>query len=244
MQWKSNKFQLQSKRLFSVAQVRFNTFLFQPFLIIVQQTGSAAVGVADQIAIELASQQNITVDEARKQIYFVDSKGLVRLNRGDTLQKHKLNYARSDIDKNMNNLEEVVRELKPTALIGLSGAGKEFPEPIIREMGKNNARPIIFALSNPTSKSECSAEEAYKYTEGVSKTAYANIFNREQSLLLDHHSQIMNIKERHSSQLKATTCISSLVWVLVQLFPEVQKLATQWLSKQQSALLNKLQFLN
>lgn len=128
--------------------------------------GSAAVGVADQIAIELASQQNICVDQARKQIYFVDSKGLVRMHRGDTLASHKLKYARNDVEKNLNTLEEVVKEIKPTALIGLSGAGKEFPEPIIREMGKYNERPIIFALSNPTSKSECTAEEAYKFTEG------------------------------------------------------------------------------
>lgn len=128
--------------------------------------GSAAVGVADQIAMELSTQSHISVQEARNQIYLVDSKGLVRQNRGDVLQKHKLNYARDDIDHNLTTLDAVIQEIKPTALIGLSGVGKAFTEPIIRLMAKFNERPIIFSLSNPTSNSECSAGDAYIFSDG------------------------------------------------------------------------------
>ena len=74
--------------------------------------GSAAVGVADQIAMELASQQGISVEEARQQIYFVDSKGLVRFGRGDNLPSHKVKYARRDVSSNIDTLEQVVKMIK------------------------------------------------------------------------------------------------------------------------------------
>ena len=83
-------------------------------------------------------------------------------NRGDKLQSHKLPYARSDVTTQLPTLLSVVQMIKPTALIGLAGVGPDFTPEIISEMAKNNKRPIIFALSNPTSKSECCAKDVTK----------------------------------------------------------------------------------
>jgi len=125
--------------------------------------GSAGVGVADAI---VQVMEAAGVKDARKYFWLVDSKGLVTTNRGDQLQSHKVPYARNDVTQQLPTLFDVVKTVKPTALIGLAGVGPDFTKEIIEEMAKHNKRPIIFALSNPTSKSECSAHDAYKYTNG------------------------------------------------------------------------------
>jgi len=130
--------------------------------------GSAGIGVADNIVSVMVKESNgkLSKEEARKNFYFVDSKGLVTNNRGDELASFKVPYARQDADQQLTNLADVVKHVKPTALIGLSGMPKTFTEEIVRELGKHSEKPIIFSLSNPTSKAECSAEEAYKWTDG------------------------------------------------------------------------------
>jgi len=125
--------------------------------------GSAGIGVADAIVRALEEEGMSTV-EARKRVWLVDSKGLVVKNRGDQLAGHKLNYARDDCEP-ISTLLEVVQKIKPTALIGLSGNGGQFTEEIIRTMKSNTEKPIIFPLSNPTSKAECTAKQAYEWTD-------------------------------------------------------------------------------
>lgn len=66
----------------------------------------------------------------------------------------------------MTNLAEVVEQVRPTALLGLSTVGSTFTEPILRQMAADHARPIIFPLSNPVSKSECTFKEAVDWTDG------------------------------------------------------------------------------
>lgn len=124
--------------------------------------GEAGVGIADTI-VEAIIEEGHTEDEARKCCWFVDSNGLV-CDQRDDLKVHKRRYAHRH--KLVHSFEEVVRELRPTAIIGVSGQGAQFTEQIIRSMAEYNEQPIIFALSNPTSKSECTAEEAYKWSEG------------------------------------------------------------------------------
>ena len=125
--------------------------------------GSAAVGIADMIVAGMV-EEGLSKEEARKRFWFIDSKGLVTTTRGDKLAEHKVAYARNE--KFQKTLLEVVRSIKPTVLIGVSKQSGAFNEQVVREMKKHVDTPIIFALSNPTSKSECTPTQAYEWTDG------------------------------------------------------------------------------
>uniref|UniRef100_A0A0A9XGX1 NADP-dependent malic enzyme n=1 Tax=Lygus hesperus TaxID=30085 RepID=A0A0A9XGX1_LYGHE len=126
--------------------------------IVVFGAGSAAVGVAKNIAQLTARLHGVSFEDVLKTFYLVDTKGLVTDSRGDKLPKHKVLLARHDIPKEHNDklkeLLDVVKYVKPTALIGLGGVGPVFTEEIVKIVLQNNPHPIIFPLSNPTSKSE------------------------------------------------------------------------------------------
>lgn len=124
--------------------------------------GEAGVGIADLVVAAMI-EEGLSAEEARARCWFVDSRGLVVRSRAD-LAAHKLPYAHDH--EPLSDLLSAVEELRPTALIGVSGQPRTFTREIIERMGHYNERPIIFALSNPTSKSECTAEEAYTYTSG------------------------------------------------------------------------------
>lgn len=101
--------------------------------------------------------------EARKKIWMVDSKGLIVKDRPEGgISGHKTHYAHAHAP--IKTLTDVVKTIKPSMLIGAAAVGGAFTTEILQEMAKNNERPVIFALSNPTSKAECTAEEAYKET--------------------------------------------------------------------------------
>lgn len=104
--------------------------------------------------------------KARSKIYLVDSKGLVVKDRfeGEVLQHHKLPYAHDM--STMDNLLETVKTLQPDCLIGVSAQPKTFTKEVCEAMAAQKDRPVIMALSNPTSQAECSAEEAYTWTDG------------------------------------------------------------------------------
>jgi len=124
--------------------------------------GEAGVGIAD-LVVSAMIEEGLSPAEARGRCWFVDSHGLVVKSRDD-LAAHKVPYAHDH--PRLDNFAAAVDELRPTAIIGVSGQPRTFTREIIEKMGKYNQRPIIFALSNPTSKSECTAEEAYTYTGG------------------------------------------------------------------------------
>ena len=128
--------------------------------------GSAGVGVAKQI-VEFFMREGLTEQQAKECFWLVDTKGLVTDDRGDTLAEHKLYFSRRDnAGKQYKTLAEVVDYVKPTILMGLSTIGGAFTPKILTKMGQWNDHPIIFPLSNPSANSECTFEDALKYTNG------------------------------------------------------------------------------
>ena len=124
--------------------------------------GEAAIGIGDLVSSAM-TEEGLSLSEAHANCWFVDSKGLVVKSRTD-LVEHKKPYAH-DFPFHQDLLS-AVEALKPTAIIGVSGQPKTFTPAIIEAMARINERPIIFALSNPTSKAECTSEEAYRHTKG------------------------------------------------------------------------------
>lgn len=126
--------------------------------------GEAGTGIAELIAMEISRQGKLSIEESRKKIYLVDSQGLVTKSRFDSLQAFKKPFA-LDVSP-IAKLASVIKELKPTVIIGTTGKGGQFTQEVLEEFSSYQEKPVVFALSNPTSKSECTAEEAFKYTKG------------------------------------------------------------------------------
>ena len=124
--------------------------------------GEAALGIGNLVASAMV-RQGLVEEEALGRCWFVDSRGLVVAGRDD-LTRHKRRFAH-DFPFH-RNLAEVVEAIRPTALIGASGQPAVFTLEILEAMARLNERPIIFALSNPTSRAECTAQDAYRHTNG------------------------------------------------------------------------------
>jgi malate dehydrogenase (oxaloacetate-decarboxylating)(NADP+) len=124
--------------------------------------GEAGIGIGDLTVAAMVSD-GLSKQAAKENCWFIDSKGLVVKGR-DNLQEHKVPYAHDH--EFITDLLTAIKALKPSILIGVSGQPQAFTKPVIEEMAKLNERPIVFALSNPTSKSECTAEQAYGWSKG------------------------------------------------------------------------------
>ena len=135
--------------------------------------GEAASGIANLIAQAISDETGEPIEEARKRCFLYDSKGLVVASRTD-LSHHKREFAHeAEFTK---TFEESIEQLRPTAIVGVAAQPNAFNEGVIRRMCELNERPIIFALSNPTSKAECSAEQAYRYSNGKALFASGSPF--------------------------------------------------------------------
>ncbi|KAM0008512.1 NADP-dependent malic enzyme [Helianthus debilis subsp. tardiflorus] len=126
--------------------------------------GEAGTGIAELIALEISTKTSISVEEARKKIWLVDSKGLIVSSRKGSLQHFKQPWAHEH--ESVSTLLDAVKAIKPSVLIGTSGVGQTFTKEVVEAMAAFNERPLIMALSNPTSQAECTAEQAYTWTEG------------------------------------------------------------------------------
>jgi len=135
--------------------------------------GEAATGIADLVVSAMVAD-GCSKAEALRRNWLVDSHGLVIQSRND-LAEHKVPYAH---DHNpVGDFLTAIQTLKPTAIIGVAAVGGTFTAQVLEAMAKINARPIVFALSNPTSKAECTAEEAYRHTDGRALFACGSPFD-------------------------------------------------------------------
>uniref|UniRef100_G1KCW3 Malic enzyme n=1 Tax=Anolis carolinensis TaxID=28377 RepID=G1KCW3_ANOCA len=146
-----------------LAALRITDNRLSDHTILFQGAGEAALGIANLIVMSM-EKEGTAKEEAIKKIWMVDSKGLIVKGRA-SLTSEKQRFAHQH--EEMKNLEDIVNKIRPTALIGVAAIGGAFTKKIIMDMVSFNKRPIIFALSNPTSKAECSAEDCYHFTEVI-----------------------------------------------------------------------------
>jgi len=124
--------------------------------------GSAGIGIAKLIAAAM-QDEGLSQDEARSRISMFDVNGLLEPSRADLSEAQKVYTHKAAPSK---DLVKTIETLRPTVLIGVSTKGGTFNQRVVEAMSRLNERPIIFALSNPTDKAECTAEQAYTWSKG------------------------------------------------------------------------------
>ncbi|ANM69600.1 NAD(P)-binding domain superfamily [Arabidopsis suecica] len=194
--------------------------------------GEAGTGIAELIALKISKETGKPIDETRKKIWLVDSKGLIVSERKESLQHFKQPWAHDH--KPVKELLAAVNAIKPTVLIGTSGVGKTFTKEVVEAMATLNEKPLILALSNPTSQAECTAEEAYTWTKVtikslliLSQNVNLHIFDATmkkelcfdyrvvQSLQVEARLTLFSMMAKNSRLARQTTVTFSLVSVLV-----------------------------
>jgi malate dehydrogenase (oxaloacetate-decarboxylating)(NADP+) len=135
--------------------------------------GEAATGISD-LLVNAMVEGGLDEAGARARCWMVDSKGLVVAGRGE-LAEHKRPYAH--VHAPVSDFIGAVKALQPTAIIGVGAVPGTFTEAVVREMSRINRRPVIFALSNPTSKAECTAQQAYEWSDGRALYASGSPFD-------------------------------------------------------------------
>lgn len=146
---------------------------FKDLRIMFLGAGSAATGIAD-LMVTAFEKEGLTQEDAISRLWFVDINGLVVSGRDD-LMEHNLPYAHDHAPK---EFIEAIDEIKPHILIGATGFGGAFTREVIEHMTAINERPVIFALSNPTSRAECTAHHAYSWSDGKAIFASGSPFSK------------------------------------------------------------------
>jgi len=175
--------------------------------IVIAGAGSAGLGVCEQIVQYLASK-GADPKEAYARFWMLDHHGLIGKGRpAEELLYSQGSFQRSDLPSGMGLLE-VVRAVKPTILIGLSGAKGIFTGEVLREMSKHVERPVILPLSNPSDNSECTAEEACEHTKGraifASGSPFPSVKMSDGRIM--HTNQCNNIYSFPGMGLAVSTC--------------------------------------
>jgi malate dehydrogenase (oxaloacetate-decarboxylating)(NADP+) len=157
--------------VFSALRVTRKKMTEQTFLCL--GAGEAATGISD-LLVSAMVDEGMAEAEARRHCWMVDSKGLVIASRSG-LAEHKKPYAHDHAP--VSDFLGAVTALKPTAIIGVGATPGMFTREVIEEMSRLNEHPIVFALSNPTSKAECTAEQAYAWSKGKALFASGSPFD-------------------------------------------------------------------
>ena len=157
--------------IFSALRVTRKRMSEQTFLCL--GAGEAATGISDLLVAAMVDD-GLDPAGARGRCWMVDSKGLVVAGRGE-LAEHKRVYAHPH--EPVPDFPRAVKALKPTAIIGVGATPGLFTREVVEEMTRLNERPIVLALSNPTSKSECTAEQAYTWSGGKALFASGSPFD-------------------------------------------------------------------
>lgn len=144
-----------------LASTRITGLDFADLRIMFLGAGSAATGIGD-LMVSAFEEQGLTIGDAQKRLWFVDQNGLLVKSRDD-LMTHNIPYAHGH---EQLGFVEAIKAIKPHVLIGATGAPGTFTQQVIEAMSEINQRPVIFALSNPTSRAECTAEQAYEWSQG------------------------------------------------------------------------------
>jgi malate dehydrogenase (oxaloacetate-decarboxylating)(NADP+) len=153
------------------ASTRITGVPFKELRIMFLGAGSAATGIADLMTSALMAE-GLGPEDARRRLWFVDLNGLVVRTRADLLP-HSRPYAH---DHQPLDFVDAIDAIRPHVLIGATGAPRTFTRTVVERMSAINERPAIFALSNPTSKAECTAEEAYQWSRGKALFASGSPF--------------------------------------------------------------------
>ncbi|MEL6151068.1 MAG: NAD-dependent malic enzyme [Chloroflexota bacterium] len=157
--------------VFSATRITGIPFREQTFLF--SGAGEAGIGIGELLVSALMAE-GLSEDDARHRCWFVDSHGLVVSSRDD-LEAHKLAFAHDAPPQ--TSLRGSIEQVQPTALIGVSGQTGIFTGRVIQLMSEINDRPIIFPLSNPTANSECTARDAYIWSNGRAVFASGSPFD-------------------------------------------------------------------
>src|SRR5262249_23704857 len=143
------------------AATRITGVKFSDLRIMFLGAGSAATGIGD-LMVTAFQKEGLTGSESYQRLWFVDVHGLIVSGRKD-LMEHNIPFAHAHEPR---NFMEAIQDIKPHILIGATGAPGTFTKEVIEQMSAIHERPVIFALSNPTSKAECTAEQAYAWSDG------------------------------------------------------------------------------
>jgi malate dehydrogenase (oxaloacetate-decarboxylating) len=169
----------------AVSAMRICGTLLRNQRIVIFGAGVAGIGIADLMRDGMVDS-GLSSEDATKRFWCVDAHGLVTSDMGDRLHDHQASYARAasevktwrrdDGFPDSIGLAEVVRQVRPTMLIGTSGAAGAFTESIVREMGRHNERPIIFPLSSPNALAEATPADLIAWTDGRALIATGSPF--------------------------------------------------------------------
>ncbi|CAL1534123.1 unnamed protein product [Lymnaea stagnalis] len=197
--------------------IQDNVFLFQG-------AGEASIGIAKLLVKAIVKAGN-TEESAYNQIWLVDSRGLIVKNRPKGgVEGEKVMFAKDH--QPLDNLEDIVANVKPTVIIGAAAIPGAFNEKVLTDMAKFNNRPVVFALSNPTSKAECTAEDAYRATDGRVVFASGSPFNA-----VEHKGKIYHPGQGNNAYIFPGTALAVIAADIRNISEDIFLTAAETLAK-------------